>query len=103
MDRPEDAENKCKHLNLALSNLVRFQLDEAGLLLTVGAISTLSPGIRCEVIAGYKHLSDRGTDIIIDGITEGSLRPVAPLTTATLPGLIVSAARPAAAPSASVV
>jgi AcrR family transcriptional regulator len=79
LDRNASIENRAHCLQQTLVDLVAYQLDEAGPLLTAGAIRTLSPALRREVLDGYQRLSDRIADIVIDGISEGSLRPVDPL------------------------
>ena len=69
----------CDQLLQILCNLVRFQLDEAGPLISFGATRAMPPELRERVYVGYRHCIDRITDILIDGISEGSLRPVDPL------------------------
>ena len=66
------------------SVLVRLQLDGAGPLLTVGTISTLAMAQRGEVLGRYRELTHRLADILIDGIIEGSVRPVDPLLAAEM-------------------
>jgi len=72
---------RLKHI---VAHLVRLQLDGAGTLLTVGTISTLAQEQRGEVLGCYRALTHRVADILIDGIIEGSVRPVDPLLAAEM-------------------
>ncbi len=78
------ADNAASRINHILSNLVRLQLEEAGPLLTMGTISTLAPEQRGEILDHYRTLTHRLADILIDGIVEGSIRPVDPLLAAEM-------------------
>ena len=82
----------CDQLLQILGNLVRFQLDEAGPLLSFGAVRTLAPELRERVYAGSRHCIDRIADILIDGISEGSLRAVNPLVASQVFALSITAA-----------
>ena len=79
LDATAAIDNCCDRLLQLLSNLTHYQLDDAGPLLTPGAMRTLSPELRRDVLDGYQRLADRIADIVIDGIAEGSLRAVDPL------------------------
>lgn len=73
-----DNDSRCDQLLQILSNLARFQQD-AGPLLTFGAIRTLAPELREQVYIGYRDCVDRVTDILSDGIAQETLRAVDPL------------------------
>jgi AcrR family transcriptional regulator len=76
-----DGVSRLKHI---VANLVRLQLDGSGPLLTVGTISTLAMEQRGEILGRYRALTHRLADILIDGIIEGSVRPVDPLLAAEM-------------------
>ena len=84
MDEAMSSPSAVARLKHIAANLVRLQLDGAGPLLTVGTISTLAMEQRGEILGRYRELAHRLADILIDGIIEGSVRPVDPLLAAEM-------------------
>jgi AcrR family transcriptional regulator len=79
-------------LTATAAELVRYQLSEEGPLLRSTALSALPEGIRHELVATMNRLSLRYTNFIIDGIADGSLRPVDQVIAAHLVSSVVDAA-----------
>ena len=61
-----------------ISNLVRFQLDPAGPLLPGKSLQALPSEKRIPITDRFSQLAKDLTDLIIDGIIDGSIRPVDP-------------------------
>jgi AcrR family transcriptional regulator len=74
--------------------LARFQLSPDGPLLRLGATSALSdPARRAEVRRSMSRLTERLAGVVVDGMMDGSIRPLHPVITAQVAsGLINSAA-----------
>jgi AcrR family transcriptional regulator len=79
-------------LTATAAELVRYQLSEAGPLLRSSALSALPEPIRHELVATMARLSLRYTHFIVDGIADGSLRPVDQMIAAQLVASAVDAA-----------
>ncbi|MGP0057766.1 MAG: TetR/AcrR family transcriptional regulator [Beijerinckiaceae bacterium] len=79
-------------LTATAAELVRYQLSEQGPLLRSTALSALPESIRHELVATMNRLSLRYTHFIVDGIADGSLRPVDQVITAHLVNSMVDAA-----------
>jgi AcrR family transcriptional regulator len=79
LDRVGKTQNHRDQLNGAISNLVRFQLDPAGPLLHTSGLTALAPGMRSRIEDKFRQLADGLSDMIIDGIIDGSVRPVDPI------------------------
>jgi AcrR family transcriptional regulator len=79
-------------LTATAAELVRYQLSEEGPLLRSTALSALPEGIRHELVATMNRLSLRYTNFIVDGIADGSLRPVDQVIAAQLVSGMVDAA-----------
>jgi AcrR family transcriptional regulator len=79
-------------LTAAAAELVRYQLSEEGPLLRSTALSALPEAIRHELVATMNRLSLRYTHFIVDGIADGSLRPVDQIIAAHLVNGMVDAA-----------
>ena len=59
--------------------LARFQLSAEGPLLRHGAISALTdPARRAEVVRTMNRLTTRQTGVLVDGLIDGSIRPLDP-------------------------
>jgi AcrR family transcriptional regulator len=73
--------------------LARFQLSEEGPLLRLGATSALSdPARRAEVRRTMSRLTERLAGVVVDGMMDGSIRPLHPVIAAQVAsGLINSA------------
>jgi len=78
LDRIQEAKNNCDRLNHAISNLVRFQLDPSGPLLHTSGLFALSSEKRSQFEDLFQLLSDDLTSLVVDGIIDGSVRPVDP-------------------------
>lgn len=78
LSRSRKAGNHRDQLNNAISNIVRFQFDPAGPLLDNIALGVLSSERRPNIISDYDYLSSNLADLVIDGIIDGSLRPIDP-------------------------
>jgi AcrR family transcriptional regulator len=78
LSRSRKAGNHHDQINHAISNIVRFQLDPAGPLLDNVAIGVLSPERKTKIYNNYYSLSRILADLVIDGIIDGSLRPLDP-------------------------
>jgi AcrR family transcriptional regulator len=74
--------------------LARFQLSAEGPLLRLGATSALSdPARRTEVRRTMSRLNERLAGVVVDGMMDGSIRPLHPVIAAQLAsGLINSSA-----------
>ena len=79
LDSVRQTQNHRDQLNGAISNLVRFQLDPAGPLLHTNGLMALAPGMRSLIEDKFRQLADGLSDMIIDGIIDGSVRPVDPI------------------------
>ncbi len=79
INQSKNAKTYGEQLIETLAYLVQYQLDESGPILGGGALATLAPNIRAEVTDSYQQVANRLTDIIIDGILEGSIRPIDPI------------------------
>ena len=73
--------------------LVRFQLSEHGPLLRVSATSALPDRVQRErVRTTIRRLAERLTSVIVDGMMDGSIRPLDPAIAAQVVGAAVNAA-----------
>lgn len=75
------------------ATLVRYQRSEHGPLLRYSAMSAMPQTMRRDLLLDYDRLSQRTAGIIVDGIADGSIRPVDP----TIAALVVTGAINAAA------
>ncbi len=75
-------------------SLARFQLSPEGPLLRLGATSALSdPARRAEVRRTMSRLTERLAGVVVDGMMDGSIRPLHPVIAAQVAsGLVNSAA-----------
>lgn len=65
------------HLCLATRGLVRFQLSAAGPLLRLTAISALpDPAHRARILEATGRLTERMANLIVEGVMQGSVRPL---------------------------
>ena len=65
------------HLCMATRGLVRFQLSEAGPLLRLTAISALpDPVHRTQILDANNRLTERMTNLIVEGVMQGTIRPL---------------------------
>jgi len=75
----EISEENRDQLNAAISNLVRFQLDPSGPLLATVGVSALPSLKKVQINERLSRLVEDFRDLIIDGIIDGSLRPIDPI------------------------
>jgi len=77
--REQKVRNHREQLNVVISNLVRFQLDPSGPLLHTNGMGALSAEKRTQIEDRFQKLSDDLMDLVIDGMIDGSVRPVDPI------------------------
>ncbi len=68
-----------QRLKIAVTTLLDLQFSDRGSLLRSSALPALPTEFRARVIAGNDRVARRFAGMIIDGISEGSMRPVDPL------------------------
>lgn len=74
-------------------SLARFQLSPEGPLLRLGATSALSdPVRRSEVRRTMSRLTERLADVVVDGMMDGSIRPLHPVIAAQVASGLVNSA-----------
>ena len=74
-------------------SLARFQLSPEGPLLRLGATSALSdPERRSEVRRTMSRLTERLADVVVDGMMDGSIRPLHPVIAAQVASGLVNSA-----------
>ena len=71
-------------LCFAATALVRHQMSPSGPLLRTTALHALPEPIRVQMIIRMNRLSDRFAHFIVDGIIDGSIRPVDPVVAGQL-------------------
>jgi AcrR family transcriptional regulator len=76
----------------AAEELVRYQLSEQGPLLRSSAFSALPEGLRQETKRAMDRLARRFGGLIVDGMMDGSIRPLDPSIAARLIDAMVNAA-----------
>jgi AcrR family transcriptional regulator len=76
----------------AAGELVRYQLSEQGPLLRSSAFSALPEGLRLETKRAMDRLARRFGGLIVDGMMDGSIRPLDPAIAARLIDSMVNAA-----------
>ena len=80
-------------LSMVAASLVRHQLSAHGPLLRYSALSAMPEAVRPVLLRDFDRLAHRTAGIIVDGIADGSIRPVDPMIAAQLvTGMINSAA-----------
>lgn len=76
----------------AISMLVRFQLSNEGPLLRTSALHSVGQATRIDMVLRMNRLSDRFAAFIVDGMMDGSIRPVDPIVAGELIGAMINAA-----------
>ncbi|MBW3560572.1 MAG: TetR/AcrR family transcriptional regulator, partial [Proteobacteria bacterium] len=76
----------------AAHTLVRHQLSEHGPLLRYTALAAVPETIRPDLFAAMQRLSERFAGLIVDGIADGSIRPIDPMVAAQLINGMINAA-----------
>ena len=79
-------------LSGAVEALVRYQLSEDGPLLRSTALAAMPEALRPGADRALNRLSERFAGMIVDGIADGSIRPVDPSVAAELVNEMISAA-----------
>jgi AcrR family transcriptional regulator len=72
--------------------LVRYQLSAQGPLLRMTAVSALPPERRIRVLQTQDRLNEQLRSFVVDGMIDGSIRPVDPAVAAHLVGSMINAA-----------
>jgi len=80
------------HLCAATSELIRYQLSDQGPLLRISAFSALPEGLRGETRRTLDRLAQRFGSFVVDGMIDGSVRPLDPAVAARIVDSIVNAA-----------
>ncbi|NBJ09596.1 TetR family transcriptional regulator [Microvirga arsenatis] len=80
------------HLCAATSELIRYQLSDQGPLLRISAFSALPEGLRGETKRTMDRLAQRFGSFVVDGMIDGSIRPLDPSVAAHIVDSIVNAA-----------
>ena len=81
-----------QRLTGAACALISYQLSENGPLLRYTALAAMPENLRPQALAALNRLSERFAGMIVDGIQDGSLRPVDPTVAAQLVNGAISAA-----------
>jgi AcrR family transcriptional regulator len=81
-----------ERLTRASRLLVRHQLSEQGPLLRINAVSALPPDERIRVLQTQDRLNERLRCFVVDGVIDGSIRPLDPTVAAYLVGSMINAA-----------
>lgn len=80
-------------LSMVTASLVRHQLSAHGPLLRYSALSAMPEAMRPTLLRDFDRLSQRTAGIIVDGIADGSIRPIDPMIASQLlTGMINAAA-----------
>ena len=79
-------------LSMVAASLVRHQLSAHGPLLRYSALSAMPEAVRPGLLRDFDRLSLRTAGIIVDGIADGSIRPVDPMIAAQLVTGMINAA-----------
>jgi AcrR family transcriptional regulator len=80
------------HLCAATSELVRYQLSDQGPLLRISAFSALPEAMRGGTKRTMDRLAQRFGSFVVDGMVDGSIRPLDPSVAAHMVDSIVNAA-----------
>jgi AcrR family transcriptional regulator len=80
------------HLCAATSELVRYQLSDQGPLLRISAFSALPEAMRGETKRTMDRLAQRFGSFVVDGMVDGSIRPLDPSVAAHMVDSIINAA-----------
>lgn len=79
-------------INSTVQALVRYQLSDQGPLLRPSAFSALPESLRPHAERSLDRLTERFAGMIVDGVADGSIRPVDPSIAAELVNETISAA-----------
>jgi AcrR family transcriptional regulator len=87
-----NGESGWDHLCAATSELIRYQLSDQGPLLRISAFSALPEGLRLETKRTMDRLARRFGSFVVDGMVDGSIRPLDPSVAAHVVDSIINAA-----------
>jgi len=87
-----DGETGWDRLCAATSELIRYQLSDQGPLLRISAFSALPEGLRGETKRTLDRLAQRFGSFVVDGMVDGSIRPLDPAIAAHVVDSIINAA-----------
>lgn len=80
-------------LGAIVERLVRFQRSQNGPLLRYSALAAMPAAMRPALMMEYDRLAQRAAGVVVDGIADGSIRPVDPVIAALfIMGMINAAA-----------
>jgi AcrR family transcriptional regulator len=88
----EDGGPGWEQLTSTVQDLVRYQLSDEGPLLRTSAFAALPEAMRPRAERAMDRLTERFAGMIVDGIADGSIRPVDPSIAAELVNEMISAA-----------
>ncbi len=91
-DAPPASGTGWVRLSMVTAALVRHQLSAHGPLLRYSALSAMPEAMRPKLLRDFDRLSQRTAGIIVDGIADGSIRPVDPMIAAQLVTGMINAA-----------
>ena len=81
-----------ERLGIAISSLIQYQLSNEGPLLRSTALYALPEAIRHKTVGRMNRLSDRFAGVVIDGMRDGSVRPVDPVIAGELVNSMINGA-----------
>jgi AcrR family transcriptional regulator len=81
-----------ERLGIATSSLIQYQLSNEGPLLRSTALYALPEAIRHKTVGRMNRLSDRFAGLVIDGMRDGSIRPVDPVIAGELVNSMINGA-----------
>ncbi|MEE1656054.1 TetR/AcrR family transcriptional regulator [Microvirga sp. CF3062] len=87
-----DGETGWDRLCAATSELIRYQLSDQGPLLRISAFSALPEGLRGETKRTIDRLAQRFGSFVVDGMVDGSIRPLDPFVAAHMVDSAINAA-----------
>ena len=81
-----------ERLGICACRLIRYQLSSEGPLLRSTALYALPEAIRRQTVVRMNRLSDRFAGLVIDGMRDGSIRPVDPVIAGELVNSMINGA-----------
>jgi AcrR family transcriptional regulator len=87
-----DGETGWDRLCAATSELIRYQISDQGPLLRISAFSALPEGLRGQTKRTMDRLAQRFGSFVVDGMVDGSIRPLDPFVAAHVVDSAINAA-----------
>ena len=87
-----DGETGWDRLCAATNELIRYQISDQGPLLRISAFSALPEGLRGETKRTMDRLAQRFGSFVVDGMVDGSIRPLDPFVAAHVVDSAINAA-----------